>query len=329
MDSIKSNFYACFPVKDCELNHHASSKSIFNKPGSDYYPKTNNYAEKLLELINASRNDKIDYDYLLGWECAKIILPKVCVDIKYVVRIMIVMQNTSFIKGFYNYANQQFANFEFDKSFITLKSFEENVIRSLFSEEKVKVDYYKSKYVHRNNDYLDRFAKKEYKSVLYDGIISSEYRMISNLHPKGFFLGIIPKRLAGIKVMFNGFLFNNVMLIDNPILSEILTINNGVRNSSRQAYHVTQINPDEPSNATHDVYEKIYNDMEIRNLLNCVDSRQSQLNLFDYCAIWANHNEPLLKTKKSTLDILDFSGIEESKFPNSDNNDNKNEYYNQ
>jgi hypothetical protein len=325
MDSIKSNFYACFPVKSCELNRQASTKSIFSRWGSNYYPKTNKYVEKLLELINASRNDAVDYDYLLGWECAKIILPKVCIDVKYVVRIMITMQSASFIKGFYDYANQQFAKFEFDRSFITFKSVEEKNIRALFPEEKVNVECYKSS----NDSYSTRFSKKEYKSLLYDGIVSSEYQMISNLHPKGFFLGIIPRELAGIKVMFNGFLFNNVMLVDNPILSELLTICNSVHNSSRQANHITKINPDEPSNATHDVYEKVYNDMEIKNLLNYINSRQTQLNLFDYCAIWANHNESFLKTKKSTLDILDFSGIEESKFTDNNNNNDKNESNNQ
>ena len=324
MDSIKSNFYACFPVKSCELNRQASTKSIFNRRGSNYYPKTNKYSEKLLELINASRNDKVDYNYLLGWECAKIILPKVCIDVKYVVRIMIAMQNASFIKGFYDYANQQFSKFEFDRSFVVLKSSEGKNINVLFPEEKVNVECY----VSNNDSYSSRFAKKEHKSVMYDGIVSSEYRLISNLHPKGFFLGIIPRELAGIKVMFNGFLFNNVMLIDNPILSELLTISSSVHNSSRQANNITQINPDEQSNASHDVYEKVYNDMEIKNLLNYINSRQTQLNLFDYCAIWTNHNESFLKTKKSTLDILDFSGIEESKFPDNNNNNDENDSHN-
>ena len=323
MDSIKSNFYACFPVKSCELNRQASTKSIFSKCALDYYPKTNKYAEKLLELINAARNDKVDYNYLLGWECAKIILPKVCIDIKYVVRIMIIMQNASFVKGFYDYANQQFSKFEFDRSFVVLKSSEEKNIRVLFPEEKVYVECYKSV-----DNFSIRFTKKECKTLLYDGIVSSEYQMIFNLHPKGSFLGIIPRKLAGIKVMFNGFLFNNVMLIDNPILSELLTICNSVHNSSRQSINMTRINPYEPSNAAHDVYEKVYNDMEIKNLLNYIDNRQTQLNLFDYCAIWTNHNESFLKTKKSTLDILDFSGIEESKFPDNNNNNDENDSHN-
>lgn len=318
MDSIKSNFYSCFPIKNSELNKTISTKQIFGKHKQQYdtstSTRTNIYAEKLIDLINASRDIKINYDYLLGWECAKIILPKVCIDIKYVVRIMIVMQTSYFIQGFYDYAKYQFSKFEFEKSFI-LSYFSNKNVQDLFPNEKINLWH-----ISRN---FNQYDKKENKELIYDGLVSSDYYIIQNLHPKGFFLNIIPRYLATIRIMFCGFLFKNNILIDNPILSEILIMSNTIHHNSRKSSDICNLIPEKPSNTSQEIFDKVYKDMEIDNILNNLASRSKQMNIFDYCAIWSEHNEELLKIKQSVFDILDFDRIEETKSPDDSNYNNQ------
>ena len=183
MNSIKSNFYTCFSLKNSEQNKNVSTRIIFRNESDLYQSSTNRYAEKILSNVNAAHDEKVNYNYLLGWESAKLLLPKLCFDIKYKIRIMICFQSAMFVKGFYAYANQQFSKFEFDRSFITLDRQEEKQIHGLFANEKVDVTCYKS-----FKDFTNHDTKK---TTIYDGIISAEYRQIVSLHPKGFFLNLI------------------------------------------------------------------------------------------------------------------------------------------
>jgi len=216
-----------------------------------------------------------------------------------------------FVKGFYAYEQQQFSKFEFEKSFVVFDQQEEKQIHGLFDNEKVNTAYHKT---------VSDYAILKDNECTYDGIISSEYKQIASLHPKGFFLNIIPRNNAAIHVMFCAFLFRNVMLIDNPVLSELMTMNYYTQHASRKSSKTLAKFPCGQSHASPDVYEEIYKTMELDNILRHINDRQRQMEMFDYCSIWSAHNESFFKIKPSRFnigDILDFSTIE---FPNSDNN---------
>lgn len=312
MNSIKSNFYSCFSLKNSEYNKNISTRSIFKSGDTLYHSITNSYAEKIVSFANAANDEKINYDYLLGWESAKVLLPKLCFDVKYKIRIMICFQSVMFVKGFYNYAKQQFPKFEFDRSFLVLDRQEEKQINGLFDNEKVDISFYKT--------YLDYENHSMSNKHIYDGIVSAEYRQIVSLHPKGFFLNIIPRNNPAVKIMFCSFIFRNVMLIDNPILSEVMTMNYYIHHVSRQTSRVLQMLPHEQSNYSPEVFEEIYKELELNTIMHALDDRQKQLNIFDYCSIWSSYNESFFKIKSTQPnigDIIDFSLI---KFPDNDNN---------
>ena len=307
MDSIKSNFYSCFSLKNSEHNRIASTKNIFEGSGNVKSPQTNSYAEKILSLVNAAHDEKFDYDYLLGWESAKIMAPKLCNDIKYKTRILIVHQTPLFIKGFYAYVKQNFAKYDVDKSFAAdIRHYKE--IQKLFLNESINL-----------------LAPSETpKSKTFDGIISCDYGWIPALHPKGILLNLIPRVNPEIGIMFCAFLFRNVMLVDNPILSELMTICHSIQNSSRQGSRICDMFPDELSQSHPETFEAIAKDMDLKNIIKYIQDRQSQLDIFDYCSIWSSHNESFFKTKSLTNlnDILDFSKIEE--FPQQQQNEDEN-----
>lgn len=322
MDSLKTSFYTCYSLKNSEENKSIGVRGIFEASGILGYPKTNTNAEKIISCINAGNDEKINYEYLLGWEAGKIIFPKLCYDLKYKIRILIAFQSPLFVKGFYTYGAQQYSKFETEKTFlITIKASgnsDEKEISEIFKD---KVSFLKFNTV---RNFHSALSKKFYGRCTYDGIISFEYAMIGSLHPKGFFLNLISRENQVISVLFNAFLFRNVMLIDNPILSELMTLSYQIQNASRSKHEVLSIIPDHRPIYQPETYEKIINDLEIMGIMHHIQVRQNQLKLVDFCSIWSSLNELFFKiklTRVSAGDILDFSLIE---YPDQNNNDNEN-----
>jgi hypothetical protein len=232
---------------------------------------------------------------------------------------MIALQHPDFIKGFYAYASRQYSKFSFNKFFVTCNKNYVGQYEELFPDEKINVKYYinQTKYT---NTHKNKISYGEF-----DGIISIEYKMIEYLHPKGIFINLIQREIPDVYIMFCAFLFKNVMLVDNPILSELLTICTNLQNISRQYQKICSVFPYSISPKYSDLHQLIRKEMELDNVLKYISERKLQMDKLDYCALWSNQNEEFIKLKSSNLDLIDFSLVSESVFPNQDYKDNNDE----
>jgi hypothetical protein len=321
MDTIKTNFYKSFNIKTDELNHKKLINTLFIDSNYKKLTETNKYAQELLDQINATTNEKKTYDFLLGYECARILTPKICTNTSYKINILLHCQDIDFCKGFIYYVDNNYDRFDiyyyihvnYDGKINTSKKLTE--IKDYFSSKKITVD---SPSVY-TNDWPKYFAKRVKQP--FDGIVSFDYTSLSILHPKGYFLNIVPSAYNKVRVLFNAFLFRSVVVIHNPILSELLVLSQTLQTKDRIDKDYASKYPSQLK-LDHVNLSQILDDSKIQNILDNIKERESQLEKVNFIELWLNFNENFIKTKSSSFDLINFDDVTETKFP--DDYDDKN-----
>lgn len=311
---IKTSFYLPIVLGTNKHLSHINTKSIFIRRWEVSKIRSNDRAEKIISLVNIINNEEIDYSYLVGWESAKILLSKICVDYNYKTRIVFVGQTGNFILGFeyYRLTHKFYKKFEVEYSVIEIGKF--------IAPNSLEVNSI-LKY-HNHSAYLSDNMNKT--NNIYDGIISYDYSMIQNLHPKGYYLNIIPRGNFDIHCMYSAFIFKKSILIDAPILTELFILNNSVRNASRENSIIAKTIPISPSSYNPEIYENIVSELNLRNISKTITTRQEQLNKVDFQALWFELNEDFTSTQL-TEDILS-NGISKDHDENNDHENNESKH---
>jgi hypothetical protein len=301
-----SYIYTSIAVKNSEHNSNKVVSKIFVKSDNANTPKTNQYIEKILELTSIASGVK-SYDYILGWEAAKIILPKICVNLKYIVKICINYKSVNFICGFNHYLSLNYSKFEFE----------------------IDVNVYQKLY---NTNLLNANSMVKYKKIIltdasnnYDTIISCDYSLASNLHNKGYYMLMVSAKDVKAPIMYSAFIFKNIKIIDVTVLSEIFILCNTIQNKSRLKEEIIKKTSISFVNRHEEYVKLIESDMNVDEIVKMIDARHQSLHKFDYVSIWFKNNEELGKLNTVSNDIIDFSifnlTINDDK--QHDNNENK------
>lgn len=295
---IKSSFYLSFPIKNSEHNKRVETSTIFKTDNANIKIQTNSAAEKVLTLANSVKFAGLNYNYLCGWESAKTILSKICLDCNYVLRILIVGQTEQFILGFQAYQKNHEVYSKFEIEYHAYVSHGDKISKSIASLQK-KWNYHAL---------LDN---REITDIKYDGIISCYFTHSYLLHPKGFYLNIVPRNNFEIFVMYSAFIWKTSVLIDVPILSELFVLNNAIIRASRENWHIISFIPIRPSSrtATPEKYDEIFNELELKAISNRIKARQNQLDKIDYASLWFELNPNFGTTIQSEVDLLDLSSL--------------------
>lgn len=285
-----SHIYKSITVKNSAQSSAREYGKLFVKAESIYTPKTNQYIEKILELISITGGVK-NYDYILGWETAKVILPKICVNLRYVVKICIDYKSVNFMCGFNHYLSLNYSNFEFE---IEISFYQKIHEVNLFNNPSIK---YKRMILSDNSNN-------------YDAIVSCNYSLVTELHNKGYYLLFVPIKDIKLAAMYSAFIFKNIQLIDITVLTEVFVLCNATQNKSRLKDNNIRKMPTGFNNRHDENIRIIESEININEIVKSIDERHQSLNKFDYVSIWFKNNEIFIKSDISSDDIIDFSTLD-------------------
>jgi hypothetical protein len=308
---IKSSFYLPIKVGNPDYSKHISSCNLFFNSNEVIRSTTNKYAESIIELINLTYDTNINYDTLLGWEAAKILVPKVCVDYNYIVKILFVGQSLDFIHGFESYrlSNDNYRRFQIDYNVITIgkkiKSNEYNVIGhfpSFYTYVEAKIVNYRD---------------------LYDGIVSNDFYASKVLHLKGHYLNIVRREMFDVVCMYMSCIFTESLIVDVPILSDVFILSKLVRNSAHLDRKIIKKYPKSITSDIGENFYKFYDALDMGAITNTLNNRKLQLAKVDYQSIWFSLNPEF--ARQFELDLWDISNGGES-LVNDDNDQDDKKY---
>jgi hypothetical protein len=296
----KSNLYYSTSIKNSELNNHSHTKIIFGKTSGVYGAITNRYAENILALTSATNGVK-SYDYIAGWEAAKIVLPRICIDHRYIVRICLSKYSAKFIMGFYSYLIKTYANFETELDIV----YQAGLLPSLKKSLEAANVQYKTLISAAS---MERIPKSDNH---YEAVIACDYSLINHVHNKGYYMVTPPRKEAEHVIMYCGYIFKNVQLIDITILSEIFVLCNAMHHPTRGSARIAgHIPTSQFTRHGEDTTKKIKEDMNTAEILKTLHARQRMLDKFDYVSCWFACNEDFTKTAEVSTDILNFDAID-------------------
>ena len=288
---VKSCFYYSSVIESSEHNISAETESIFKKTIQFNNITANSRAGKIIKLVNSLGKD-INYDYLCGWEAAKVLLPKICTDCSYIVRILIVGQSEQFLAGFNYYRIMHFAPFEIEYYVYTFGKY-------LINGGIIK----KQKQWNTHSDYVLMTSQEQ--TVKYDGIVSCDFSAVASLHSKGFYLNIVPRDSFEILIMYAAFIWKTSILFDTPILSELFILSSLVRNKSRLSSTVTIYIPEKSTSSPiySKIFDEIFSQLNLRNLRTTLVTRHDQLSKLDYQSQYFELNPELIISNENSSEL--------------------------
>ena len=275
---IKSSFYLPIKVGNPDYSRHISSCNLFSLTSDIVKSKPNKYAESIVELVGMTSKTEINYDILLGWESAKILIPKVCTDYNYIVKILFVGQSLDVIQGFeaYRMSNENYKRFQVEYSIIAIG-------------KKIKSDLYNV--IGHFVSFREYVTEKRVNfSDLYDGIVSNDFYASKVLHLKGHYLNIVCREMLDVTCMYMSCIFTDSLIIDVPILSDIFILGKLVRNSAHLDRVVISRMPKPMKSNVNDSFYKFYDALDMGTITTTISNRKSQLGKVDYQSLWFSLN---------------------------------------
>jgi hypothetical protein len=306
---IKFNFYYACNIPTTPLLDDVHSYRVITRTTKCPNFHTNTYSSNVLSLVNSS-DMKINYQFLQGWECAKVLLPKVCIDHNYVTKILLALMDNGFLEGFDHYKNSddKFKKFQIEYSVVTIKYRPKE-------RQNLKIYEY-SKY----KDYMKNYYKTKFDT--FDGVVSCNYLGLFNLHPKGYYLSLVPRNKVELYTIYNSFLFKSCVLIDVPILSSAFILGRSIKHNSRLCYDIPLYVPYSSQTNYFEEQVEVSNALELDKMKKIIAARQEQLAKYDYASEWFSSNENFINLD-SSLEILTITDRDTKVNQNDD--DSKNE----
>ena len=310
---FKSNFYTCSTI----LNNSFTKKNIINctfdvDPKYDkkkykdepYILTSNKYIDDIAQCIGKN------YQYIIGWETAKSILHKICLNNKYTTKILFVLKSVEFISGFYRYIEEFFPNFDFENHFELILN-DEKKFKTLKSTIKINGlqihdNYYK--YINYNRRINNCWDMKKF-----DLIIASNYLRILCTANNGYYIVLAPKEHVEDNILYLLSICKLFYIIDVAIMNEnIFICKKPDERLYSWNYHSVLITI--PSSIVrNDQHIELYKTLQIQDILNSINLKFQNNNKIDYYSIWFSTNEKIIKSElNDDIQITDLRLIDPS-----------------
>lgn len=292
----KSNFYLQFELKNSEFNKKSDNGKVFicyNYKRAKPKPKVTKHVDKILELYNINTEHKHTYHYLLGWESAKILLPKICINYIYSVKICIANQDKDFILGFAKYKSIYFEQYDV-RYYLDIYYSAENIVVDSIKIGKINI-------ISRESDKVNHTEK-------FDGVINNDFSHIGFLHEKCQYLVIQHREQIDMQAIYCSFIMKYVTLIDIPILPFIIFVCNTLQNKSRISYKNSW--PLSISEYKLNHYYSMCEHMELESIIKIINERSQQLVKIDYVSKWSELNPMFYENANDSSFIIDDDRVE-------------------
>jgi hypothetical protein len=313
---IKSKFYSIF-----NLNSNLICKTIKNN--INHASATDSVYLDTLSLFSGFSNEitqgfPFKPFFVLGWECAKFILPKICVDSNYVVRVLSFKYHDLFMDGILKYAKKFYPDFDIQYVFIEIDVFnkfkdcnvklEDNITNITISSKLLFQQFYGEGY-----EFLEKVLK--IKKNVYDGIISWNYKLLKYKKEDGYYLYLGDKNNLQDVILYNFVFSHKCTVYDNPILPVVFILFSTLDHRTYKSMYFSIISvPSEKlyENKSKKYLEKI-SELDIDKISKIIKTKQEHLLKVDYIELWCNKNPECLSflTKSDVIDIKEILSTSE------------------